>query len=164
MEDPLDNKLRETGWRRKLSAQEEAALRAWLAAHPEHQPDWEMEAELTDALARLPDAPLPSNFTARVMQAVERETTTGHSRARWQWIGTWRALLPKAAVAVVALGLGVFAYERHAATQRTELARRLARVSSVAAVPDPELLQDLEFIRHLDQTLAPDEELLALLQ
>ena len=29
--------------------------------------------ELRELLSRLPDAPVPSNFTARVMQAVERE-------------------------------------------------------------------------------------------
>ena len=35
--------------------------------------DLELEARLTRALARLPDAPVPSNFTARLMQAVDLE-------------------------------------------------------------------------------------------
>ncbi len=71
--DPTYNRLRELSWRRKLTGAEEAELRAWLAAHPDAQADWEAEAGLNAALGRLPDAPVPSNFTARVLQAVERE-------------------------------------------------------------------------------------------
>ena len=50
-----------------------AGRRAHLAAHPEAQADWEAEAGLNDALGRLPDVAVSSNFTARVLQAVERE-------------------------------------------------------------------------------------------
>ena len=65
--------LRESSWRRKLTEAEQAELRAYLAAHPDARADWEMESALNAALTRLPDAPVPSNFTARVLQAVERE-------------------------------------------------------------------------------------------
>ena len=39
--DPIYDQLRELSWRRKLTGAEEARLRAWLAAHPEAQADWE---------------------------------------------------------------------------------------------------------------------------
>ncbi|MGH7972242.1 MAG: hypothetical protein ACREIC_26315, partial [Limisphaerales bacterium] len=71
--DPLENPFRELNWRRKLTAAEEARLRSWFAEHPEARADWEAEAALSDALARLPDAPVASNFTARVMQTAELE-------------------------------------------------------------------------------------------
>ena len=95
MSDSLYDKLRETGWRRKLTASEEAELRAWLAAHPESRADWQVEAVLNESLGRLPDAPVPSNFTARVLQAVQRESVSSRRRGlAWRW--SWRSLLPKA--------------------------------------------------------------------
>ena len=66
--------LREKSWRRKLTAGEEASLREWLAEHPEAKRDWEKDLQLTEALEKLPDVPVPSNFTARVLEAIERES------------------------------------------------------------------------------------------
>lgn len=166
MNDPLYHKLLEAGWRRKLTAEEAAELRAWLSAHPERQADWQAETGLNEALGRLPDAPMPTNFTARVLSRVharERETVDSGSRGfLWKW--TWRSLAPRTAFALVLLGLGVFSYEWNQGTQRAKLARNVAAVSDVAAMPNPELLQDFEVIRRLGQTPPADEELLALLQ
>src|SRR5215475_10049493 len=72
--DPFEKALRELNWRRKLTAAEEAQLQAWLSEHPELLADWETEFALSEALGRMPDAPLPSNFTARVLRAAELET------------------------------------------------------------------------------------------
>jgi ferric-dicitrate binding protein FerR (iron transport regulator) len=163
MNDPRYDKLLESGWRRPLTAGEAAELRAWLAAHPELQPDWETEAELNQVLEHLPEAPVSTNFTARVLQAAEREAAVSR-QPRSRWKGMWLSLLPKAAVAGVVLGLGLISYERHLTMQRAELARTLAVVSDLTTVPDPELLKDFETIRHLDQKTGPDEELLALLK
>ena len=69
--DPVYQRLRELGWRRPLTAAEQVELRIWLAAHPEAQAEAEAEAALNQALTRLPAAPVPSNFTARVWQAIE---------------------------------------------------------------------------------------------
>ena len=60
-------------------------MRAWLAAHPEAQADWEAEAGLSEALGQLPDAPVPSNFTARVLQSVERESAAERRRRSRKW-------------------------------------------------------------------------------
>jgi hypothetical protein len=36
-QDPVYNRLRELSWRRPLTENEQAELRAWVAAHPEAQ-------------------------------------------------------------------------------------------------------------------------------
>jgi negative regulator of sigma E activity len=166
MNDPLYHRLRESHWRRKLIAGEEAELRAWLAAHPEMEADWATEAGLGEVLSCLPDAPVPTNFTARVLNAIERESE-GSRRETSGWTWRWRRLLPKAAVAAVVAvvaAIGLISYERHEATQRAVLARNVATVADVAAVPNPDLMQDFEAVRRLGQTPPADEELLALLR
>ena len=55
----------ESLWRRKLSEAERATLRA--------SPELELEAKLTAALGKISEASVPSNFTARVLAAVELE-------------------------------------------------------------------------------------------
>src|SRR5262245_30630619 len=66
--------LIEQSCRRPLNDAEQVQLSIWLAAHPEHRTTWEDEAALNRYLDNLPDAPVSSNFTALVMQAVERES------------------------------------------------------------------------------------------
>ena len=89
MNDPAQDRLREAGWQRKLSEAEEAELRAWLEAHPNDREDWEAEGALSQLLDRLPEAPpVSSNFTALVLQTIEREAPAS-SRARsraWSWL------------------------------------------------------------------------------
>ena len=161
MNDPLDNKLREAGWRGKLTPAEEADLRAWLAAHPEARADWEAEMALNRALAGLPDAPMPSNFTARVCQAVERDqASAGRGGSRW----TWRRLLPRIAVAGAVVAVSLFAYDRREDARRAEMAKGVAAVSDVAGMLDPEVLRNFDAIRLLGQTPAADQELVALMQ
>src|SRR3954465_6935027 len=107
--DPLETRLREISWRRKLTPAEEGELRAWLAAHPEARAAWAAERELNEFLAGMPEAPVSSNFTARVLHAVEREAAAEARRLNPKW--SWRSFLPKTAVAAVALMAGVFAYQ-----------------------------------------------------
>jgi hypothetical protein len=160
--DPVYLRLRELSWRRKLTAAEEAELRAFLAAHPQAQADWETEAALGEVLARLPDAPAPSNFTARVMQAVERELADRRRAPRWNW--SWRALAPRVAVAMVVAGVGWFGYQRYEISKRAALARNLVAVFEVRPAPSPDVLADFDPIRRLSPTPPPDQELLALLK
>jgi anti-sigma factor RsiW len=166
MNDPLYDRLRELGWRRELTAREEAEVHAWLAAHPEMRADWEAEAALNLALERLPDAPVPSNFTAQVLSRIDgmKPETAGSSGRGSEWRWLWHSLLPKAAVAAVALVVGLFSYEEHRAVQRAELARNVAVISGFAATQNPEALMDFDAIRRLGQTAPADEELLALLK
>ena len=166
MNDPFYDRLRELSWRGKLTATEEGELRTWLAAHPEAQADWEVEAGLSEVLDRLADAPVASNFTARVLQAVEQEAavkdrTRRQSGSAWHWLLRW---IPKAALGAMVVGVGLFSYHEVKATRRSELAQSVAAVSEVSSLPSPEILKDFEAIRALNQTPPPDEELIALLE
>jgi hypothetical protein len=162
-ESPYD-RLRDASRRRGLAPGEEAELRAWLAAHPGMESDWESEAGLNDLLSRLPDAPVSTNFTARVLSRIGREgRAAGIPGGESRWRTIWHRLIPRAAFAALAAGLGLLLYDRQQTAHRAELARDLATVSRVAAVPGPELLRDFESIRQLDNTALPDENLLALL-
>ncbi len=163
--DPVLNRFRELRWRRKLSAQEETELRAYLARHPELKPEWQLEAALGEALDRLPAVPVSSNFTMRVVEAAERDAATHMRRYRFNlsWFDL-RRWLPRAAFAVVAAGAGIFSYHAVQAAWRAELAQSVAAVSEVAALPSPEVLKDFDAIRILNRTPPADEQLLTLLQ
>lgn len=162
MNDPVYNQLREQGWRRKLTAAQEVELRAWLAAHPEARADWEAEAGLNAVLDRLPDAPVPTNFTSRVLQAVRRETAAKSPGCGWnrKW---WRSLLPRAAFAAVVLGAGLLAYHQHQEAKAMEVAQDVAAVWSTASLPSPEIMKDFDSISQLNPAPPADEQLLALM-
>ena len=79
---------------RPLTAAEQTRVAAHLAAHPEAQVEWETEQSLNQLLDRVPDAQVPSNFTAQVLAAVDREAAAATRRARplvdWRlWTQRW---------------------------------------------------------------------------
>ena len=159
--DPVYQRLREIAWRRKLTAAEQAELRAWLATHPEATAECEIDFALDDALARLPDAPAPSNFTARVLQGIEREAMQSAPRPKnWAWV--WRVLVPRAAVAMVVVGVAAFALQQH--RTRTRIGTSVATVVGVPTLPSPEALEDFDVIQKLGSEPVADTELLALLK
>src|SRR5436190_847578 len=92
--DPVYKRLRELSWRRPLTESEQAELRAWLAAHPEAQAGWEVEKQLSAMLQQLSGAPVPSNFTARVLQAVGQETAAAGRQPGFQWLVTVASFAP----------------------------------------------------------------------
>jgi len=116
--DPLYLKLLETSWRRKLTPAESAELAAWLKTHPEAQADWELEAGLNDLMERLPEADVPSNFTARVLAEAQRPSRGKQKqdgiRAFWARRFSW---LPRIAMASLVLGSGILAYHQLPAGQ-----------------------------------------------
>jgi anti-sigma factor RsiW len=171
--DPVFQRLREISWRRKLTPAEAAELRLWLTQHPEDQADWEAEVALTHALTLLPAPEVPSNFTARVLQAVAREdapkseTAVGTSwwgglRRRWAWASGF-------AMASLVLVSGMIldnhqVQEQRQVAAREQLAKSVALISDVSSLPSAEVLADFEVIRVLNRAPQPDEQLLALLQ
>jgi len=163
-DDPLYHHLREQRWRRPLTPSEQEQLRAWLAKHPEAQGDWEAESGLENLLGRVPNFPVPSNFTARVLQAVEREEVAqarGLSSTWWRLPRLW---LPKAAVAALILCGGGLSYHELVTAHRSRLAKSVVAVSDVSSLPSPEILTNYDAILCLNQTPAADEHLLALLK
>lgn len=120
-----------------------------------------IQNEMRELLKRLPDAPVPSNFTARVLQAVDIE----ESRPSRPWHWNWHALLPRIAVATAVMlfaGLTFHHYEQDA--HRTVLARNVALVTEAQPLPSVEALKNFDVIQRMSQPAHADEELLALLQ
>lgn len=163
MNDSATQRIRELLWRRTLTDTETAELQNLLAANPEAQADWEIESTLNEALDRLPEAPpVSSNFTALVLQAVESKADVRtHTDARWS-LHRW---LPRFAVAALTLTLALAGWHRHEVNERTAMARDVAQLGAALAASAPELTQDFESIRRLDDSSSKaDTDLLALMQ
>jgi anti-sigma factor RsiW len=162
--------LREAGWRRKLTPAEEARLQAWLAQHPDHQKDWEAEAGLNQLLGQLRDAPVASNFTARVLQELDRKSTPESvpesvplfPRGKFgEWLGRGfrrpAAGLAWAAVLMIAGWVGYHEFSKPSGqAQAQDLAVLFKTVGQ-----EPALFEDFDAIHKLPQ--ADDEELYAVL-
>ena len=147
------NRLVEAAQLRRLTAEEEAKARAYLLAHPEAQTIWDEEIALNQLLGQLPPVPVPSNFTARVLQAVTRDEQARAAGAheRWRaWLRAWTPLKATAAGSVAVL-VALLTYHQNQLSARTELARGLATFSQAAMVPGVEVLQDFDAIRLLSQ-------------
>lgn len=157
--EPIQNQLRELVWRRKLTPAEHAEPHI----PPESQADLELESRLTEGLARLPDVAAPSNFTARVLQAIERDELQPARQRGGRW-WNWRALLPRTAVgAAVVIMVGLTIQHHELNMQRAQLAQSVAQAAVAEPMPSIDALRNFNAIQRMSQPHA-DEELLALLQ
>jgi len=161
-DDPALQSLREAAWRRSLTAAEHAQIQRLLATSPDAAEDWQLDARLSRTLARLPEAPVPSNFTARVLQAVERETAAP-TRVPFDWL-LLRRWLPRLALACVLIGVSVAGLHRYELLSRQRMADSVAVISPLGTLPSPDSLADFDAIRRLGSEPPADVELLALLQ
>ena len=155
----FDNLL-QTAHERDLTDGELARLERWLAANPADQAEWEA---LDHLLATLPDTPVATNFTARVLDEVRR-AETAHPALGQAW---WQRLLAPqfrpvqiAAAATLAMVIGGVGYQSHLNQSRAE---RAAAGASIAEFP-PGFLADFEAIGAVAQADAIDEELWAALK
>lgn len=153
---PISEEVRELLWRRALSDAETARA----ATTPASRAELALEARLTAALDQLPVLPTPSNFTARVLQAVDlAEAQT--ARAGW----TWTQWLPRLASVVTVFAVTALVWHSHELHQRRlAIAQSVALVAGSPALPDVEALNNFDAIQRMGQTQAADEKLLALLQ
>jgi len=146
---------REALWRKCLSPAELGTLKG--------SPELEVEARLTASLLKIPDAQVPSNFTACVLAAVDlEEIQTSRSR---DWTLNWRQLWPRFAVAAAVLifaGVSIQRYESHA--HRITLAKNVVRLASSQPLPSIEVLENLDAIQRMNLPARADGELLAALQ
>ena len=162
--EPAYQRLRELSWRRPLTAPEQAELRTWLIAHPETQADAEAEVALSQALARLPDAPVPSNFTARLWQTIERDEATKVRATAPRRTWSWRVLVPRFAVVTVVLGSGLVVYRHNESVQQVEFAKSFLAEAGSPSLVDPKVIEDFEVICQLSPPTAADEELIKLME
>ncbi len=168
MKDPLENHYRELGWRQQLTAEDRAALEKFLAAHPEAREAWEAESQLNRLLEKLPEAPpVASNFTALVMQAVERDTASARQRPAIGWRGfSLRAWLVRGAMVCAIVGAGRLAFYQHQLGERRAMAQDVAALAEAYSAAGPAPTQDFASISRLNiETPAkPDTTLIALMQ
>jgi hypothetical protein len=177
MNEHEQNELWERSLRDQLTPGEQAKLEAWLALRPDLSAQWEEEKALCQLMRQLPDAPISSNFTSQVLQAVAlEERAAQHERAEAPVTGGFMVWLRHhlvqltASTAVVALAT-VLALQQVPTTNtvtpadsRQEIADQI-KVLAEAPVPSVDVLKDYEAIRRLSQVSAePDLELLAALQ
>ena len=154
----MENKpsnLPESLWRRKLSAAEQAELSA--------RPELKTEARLTDALAKLTDVPVASYFTARVMDAIDREEKLAARADGWHW--NWRFLFPRLTVAAAVLifaGMSIQRYET--SSSHNAMVRTVAMVAGASSQPSVDALENLDAIKRMSQSAHADGDLLADLQ
>jgi hypothetical protein len=138
-------------WRRKLSAAERSALPP--------QSELTLEAELTAALVKLPDANVPSNFTTRVLAALDLEEAQAARSGGWRWRLLWPRFAVAAAVLVFA-GMSLQRYEAN--SHRIALAKNIATVAGAQPLPSLDALNNFDAIQRMSQPA--DDQLIALMQ
>lgn len=144
-----------------LSQEEQGQFAQRLRDDPEFRRQYEEERGLESLLARLPDAPVSTNFTSLVLQAVraeQRKPASSGGRFHWLRFKFTRVAVGLATVAVAAL-VGLKQYQK---SERQELARSVTAFTEVASVmgsrqtPTAEVFRDFEAIHRLS---IPQEEL-----
>jgi hypothetical protein len=125
-----------------------------------NEPLQDPRGQVRGLLSRLPDAPVASNFTARVMQAVELEEIR---QSRWRVFGwSWRAWVPRATVAAVLAVFVAFTFQQHNRyLHEVAIAKNAALVAS-QPLPSVEALKNFDAIQRMSQPAPADNELLAL--
>jgi hypothetical protein len=167
------NRLLEIAMRRPLTADEEARLLDRLAHDPAAKAAWEEEMALNQVLHRLPDAPLATNFTARVLQTVERDRhgRPGRAPGILRRLGLSRPVqrFAAACLTLALIALGYWQYRSLArekiAVSLAKIANHLEEISAVTELPPAETWGDFDAINRLPQAQPQaDEQLLAVLE
>jgi anti-sigma factor RsiW len=172
MKDVRNDELFRLSLKPVLNPEETVRLEALLAAHPAARAQWEEDRALGRALQSLPDVPVSTSFSARVLQAVddlEDALTKRHRRSpvrlwlRAFWAG---AFWPRVSWATAAVLLALFGTYEYRVSKRTQLAHDVAFISQdVAKLPSAAVLQDFDAIDQLRQASAvSDDDLLIALQ
>jgi negative regulator of sigma E activity len=130
-------------------------------------PDVRLEARLTAALGRLPEVPVSSNFTARVLAAVDREEAVANRPQSgsmfWLWLRS--AWWPRVAAAATVLVVASLAFRQQSErSAQAQLAQTVATVALNQPAPSVEALENLDAIQRLGQSGHADGELLSMLQ
>ena len=163
MNDVRKDELIRLSLQRDLTPEEESRLEALLASTPDTRTQWEEERALSRALQSLPDVPVSSNFTSRVLQAVDAEEARDNRRSI---IRPWfRSFLPRLSWAAVVVLLAFFGLQGFRGAKRAQAGKDISFVSADLAKLPPEVLQDFDAIDQLRQaSTGHDDELLIALQ
>ena len=149
------DELRERHWRRTDAD-------ALQRCGRENTADLELDLRLTEMLGKLPDAPLPSNFTARLLQMVAQEESRRPAARNSHW--NWLRSLPRIAVATaLVIFTGLMLWQHELVAHRAALVKNVAVVAGSQPLPSVDALKNFDAIQRMGQPRA-DEELLALMQ
>ena len=158
--------------RGSLSSHDQADFDRALASDPALRARFDEERALNNALGALPNAPLSSNFTVLVLQAVQREESRPRQARRAPFWARFKLVRLASALSLVAAVALTLDYRRKA-EQREEMALGLTAFTQVAdalaaekAAP-VEIFSNFEAIQTLSHVPAESEldfELLAALE
>jgi len=176
MNSPIHDELIRLGLKRELTDDDRARIDATLAAHPELREQWEADAALGRVLRHLPDVPVSSNFTSRVLDAIElEERAVVRAAVRSSWRDWLRRVQPRLswvfALALV-VAFGTYQYRVQQGTRaRTQIEQahfvhEIRDLSQeMAALPGPEVFKDFEAINQFRQVSSvSDDDLLKVLK
>ena len=154
----------EEGWRGPLPEDQQRDLDKFLAAHPDLREEWESGRRLTQALSALPDIPVPSNFMVLIDKGMEASSAPSR-RARGPWLWRWLPASPwlRAGTGLAALTLALLGVHEYQIRSELQMARSVAAVSTLAAVPKMDWLENFDAIHEMAKAPQVDEELVSLL-
>lgn len=138
-----------TAARRPLCAEETREWQAWLAScPPEERPRWEEEMRLNQLLAGLMQTPAPSNFTARVLHALDRAEAARPAGLEPKSLNLWGRLLRPWALGAAALALAavVLHLQQQARAREQVVHSAEVIVATATEVPTLQMLRDFEAI------------------
>lgn len=146
-------RLKELAWKKALDAEEQAKLNEFIAQHPEYREDLELELALTRSLKNLPDAPVSSNFTARVMNSIAAEEPLSLSIPDYITNLVFqlsRTILPKLAAAlalILLIGLSYFSYKE---AQKARIAEKLVDLDRIAMIDGKSSILTVDVFKDFD--------------
>ena len=154
----------EKTWRTAQAGDDQAPSAQWLAAHPAAQAACADDLRLTEMLNQMENVPVPSNFTALVLQAALRQPAAPR-RGIWHWRFLLRPALlaPVLGLALLAGSVGSWLHHQRKLELRTEVARNMADLAHLAPdSPGVDALLHFEEVRSLSQAAeaTPDVDLL----
>jgi anti-sigma factor RsiW len=162
------NQMLEIAARRRLTVAEEAELQQHIAIRPDRQACWEEEMALNHALDQLPDSAISSNFTSRVMQAIDLEERQAERKKQWpilEWLGSIR--LAKAGImGALVVFAGLATYQQYRLNvQSSEVAEDLVTLAKSSKIPSIQMLKDFDAINGFGQmSTTSDEKWMSALQ
>lgn len=175
MNNPVHDELMRLSLKRELNDEDRARIEATLAVHPELREQWEADAALGHALRQLPDAPVSSNFTSLVLDAIDRDERLGQAAVRSTWRDWLRRMQPQVswgfALALI-VAFGAYEYQNQQSTRakrqidQAQLAHEIRSLShEIASVPDPAVFKDFDAINQFRQVSSvSDDDLLRALK
>ena len=139
----------------QTASSEAAAWKPGAESRPEALAQLDADLILNNLLRELPNAPVPSNFTSRVMEQIQLAQRAAQRPAGLGW---WHrishlAWLRKLVVAGTFLAVGLLSYQQYQMSVRRDLAQSVASLSMVVQ-PTLDVLQDYHAIDGFQQVSA----------